>query len=391
MKIETMKVEDLVPYERNPRDNDGAVDAVANSIKEFGFLVPVVVDKDNVIAAGHTRIKAAKKLGLETVPVVRAGDLTDEQIKAFRLADNKTGELAGWDFDLLPEELKGISEIDMTAFGFEQKEIEDPEDTVEDEFDEDAEDIPERVQMGEVWELGEHRLKCGDSTSSDDLDSLLGGVRPELVFTDPPYGMALDTDFRSMKSNFKGKTGGNKYDQRLIDEFDPAMIDSVLSIDSEECFLWGADYYSEYIPNRNQGSWIVWDKRTNENTSEDEWLMSDKMFGSCFELCWSKKKHKREIARVKWAGIFGMGRYDQKKRIHPTQKPIELCVWFLKKYSKCGDLVCDIFGGSGSTMIACEQFGRRCYMMEIDPHYCDVIIKRWEEFTGKKAVKIEEG
>lgn len=175
MKIEMMKIADLIPYENNPRDNDSAVDAVANSIKEFGFLVPIVVDKDNVIAAGHTRLKAANSLGMETVPVIKAKDLTEEQIKAFRLADNKTGELAGWDFDLLPEEIKGIAGIDMTAFGFDQTEIEDPNDAVEDDYDEDAEEIPERVQMGEVWELGEHRLKCGDSTSTEDLESLLGG------------------------------------------------------------------------------------------------------------------------------------------------------------------------------------------------------------------------
>ena len=174
MKIEQMKLSDLIPYENNPRENDDAVDAVANSIKEFGFLVPIVVDKDNVIAAGHTRLKAAEMLGLETVPVIKAKDLTEEQIKAFRLADNKAGELAGWNFDLLPEELKGIEELDMTAFGFEQSEIESPEDAIEDDYNEE-EHIKERVQIGEVWELGNHRLKCGDSTSPEDLDSLLGG------------------------------------------------------------------------------------------------------------------------------------------------------------------------------------------------------------------------
>ena len=166
------------------------------------------------------------------------------------------------------------------------------------------------------------------------------------------------------------------------------MIEVIMSLNAKETFIWGADYFAELIPDRNDGSWIVWDKRSNNNDSIDDDYSSDKMFGSCFELCWSKQKHKRDIARIKWAGVFGIEQEFDHKRHHPTQKPIKLAGWFLNRYSDPDDNVIDLFGGSGSTLIACEQLGRRCYMMEYDPYYVDIIIDRWENFTGRKAVKI---
>lgn len=166
------------------------------------------------------------------------------------------------------------------------------------------------------------------------------------------------------------------------------MVQAVLSIPAKECFMWGADYYAELLPNRNDGSWIVWDKRANGNDDIEQDESSDKMYGSCFELCWSKNKHKRDIARVKWAGVFGTEQEFDHKRYHPTQKPIKLSSWFISRYSKKNENIVDLFGGSGSTLIACEQLNRNCFMMEIDPHYVDVIIERWENFTGKKAVKL---
>ena len=172
------RVSDLVPYVNNPRDNDKAVEPVKNSIKEFGFKVPMVIDKDNVVVCGHTRLRAAKELGLNEVPCIMADDLTDEQIKAFRLADNKTAELAGWNFDMLPEEMKGVGEIDMTAFGFDQTEVEDPNNVREDEYEE--EEMEPVAQAGMIFELGEHRVMCGDSTSKDDLKKLLGGGSAEV-------------------------------------------------------------------------------------------------------------------------------------------------------------------------------------------------------------------
>ena len=218
-------------------------------------------------------------------------------------------------------------------------------------------------------------------------------VKIDMIFTDPPYGMNLDTDFSGMKNNLdfakeKSFTGGKKYDAGIVDDFQPEMINTIIALDVKETFLWGADYFAELLPNKNDGSWIVWDKRANGNDDIEEDYSSDKMYGSCFELCWSRTKHKRDIARVKWASVFGTEQEFDHKRYHPTQKPIKLSSWFLNRYSKENNNILDLFGGSGSTLIACEQLKRNCYMMELDPKYVDVIINRWEQFSGKKAVKL---
>lgn len=258
-------------------------------------------------------------------------------------------------------------------------------------------DIPNepKSKYGDIYQLGNHILMCGDSTNIKDIDQLLswGGTRPRkncnMIFTDPPYGMNLNTDFSAMKSKiFKGGNGGNYYDKGIVDTFTPDMLKTIFNLNINETFIWGANYFAELLPNRNNGSWIVWDKRANGNNDIEEDYSSDKMYGSCFELCWSKCKHKQDIARIKWAGMFGMEKQDTKKRVHPTQKPIALCEWFIKKYSKNNDSILDLFGGSGSTLIACELLNRSCYMMELDTHYVDVIIKRWENLTKKKAVKV---
>lgn len=386
MNIINIKLSDLKPYERNPRNNKEAVDYVANSIREFGFKNPIIVDKNNVIVAGHTRYLACKKLGIKEVPCVIADDLTDEQIKAFRLADNKVAEIATWDLDLLDEELNDLLNFDMSDFGFDVG-LEEPEEAQEDEFDID--ELPEepKAKLGDIYQLGNHRLMCGDSTNIENINKLIGVAKINMIYTDPPYGMNLDTDFSSMKNNLdfakeKNFTGGKKYEQGIVDDFNPEMVNTILSLNVKETFLWGADYYAELLPNKNDGSWIVWDKRLDDS--------ADKMYGSCFELCWSKNKHKRDIARIKWAGVFGTEQEFDHKRYHPTQKPIKLSSWFLNKYSKENDNILDLFGGSGSTLIACEQLDRNCYMMELDPHYIDVIIARWEKYTGEKAVLIND-
>lgn len=386
-----MKIGDIIPYEKNPRKNDDAVKYVAESIKQFGFKVPIVIDKNNVIVAGHTRYKASKKLGLKEVPCIVADDLTEEQIKAYRLADNKVAELAEWDDYLLGEELDGILDIDMCDFGFDLSVEEEEKEAVEDEFEVELPEEP-RTKLGDIYQLGNHRLMCGDSTSVMDIDRLMNGIKADMIYTDPPYGMNLDTDYSSMKNknldfaNEKNFTGGKKYAQGIVDDFKPEMINTIMQLDVKETFLWGADYFAEILPNKNDGSWIVWDKRANGNDNIEEDYSSDKMYGSCFELCWSRNKHKRDIARIKWAGVFGTEQEFDHKRHHPTQKPVKLSEWFLKKYSKEGYSILDLFGGSGSTLIACEQLNRKCYMMELDPKYIDVIINRWEQFTGRKAV-----
>ena len=388
MKIINIPADQLIPYENNPRNNSSAVDAVANSILEFGFLVPVVIDHNNVIAAGHTRLLAAKKLRLREIPCVRADDLTEEQIRAFRLADNKTAELASWDFVKLDLEMSEIHSLDMADFGFptDDDEQEDPE-ISEGDYDGST---PEnaRAKIGDLYQLGDHRLICGDSTDITVIDRLMGDEIPHMIYTDPPYGMHLDTDYSSMEC--KISAGGHYYDQGSVDDFSPDMINTVFTIDADEVFLWGADYYAELLPDRNDGSWIVWDKRSNntDDVAADE--SSDRMYGSCFELCWSKQRHKRDIARIKWAGIFGMDQEHDHQRVHPTQKPVKLAAWFLDRFSQDGDIILDLFGGSGSTLLACEQLNRKCYMCELDPHYVDVIINRWESLTGEKAILLGE-
>ena len=317
-----------------------------------------------------------------------ADDLTDEQVRAFRLADNKVAELAEWDIDLLDDELDEIFDIDMSDFGFDLSEEEEEIEVIEDEVPQEVEPI---AKQGDIWQLGRHRLMCGDSTSVTDVEKLMNGNKADMIYTDPPYGMNLDTDFSGMKNNLdfakeKNFTGGKKYDQGIVDDFNPEMINTIITLDVKETFLWGADYFAELLPNKNDGSWVVWDKRANGNDNIEEDYSSDKMYGSCFELCWSRNKHKRDIARVKWAGVFGTEQEFDHKRHHPTQKPVKLSEWFIKRYSKEDDNVLDLFGGSGSTLIACEQLNRNCYMMELDPHYVDVIIARWEKFTGQKAV-----
>ena len=244
--------------------------------------------------------------------------------------------------------------------------------------------------MGKLIKKFQHRLMCGDSTDRAQVERLMGGEKADMVFTDPPYGMFLNADYSDMKNNLdfakkKGFTGGKKYSDVIgdHDDFKPELIKTVLENFSDvgEIFLWGADYYAELLESKNDGSWVVWDKRLDES--------ADKMYGSTFELCWSKSKHKRDIARIKWAGVFGTEQEFDHKRHHPTQKPALLVEWFFDRWGKSGDVTVDLYGGSGSTLIACEKTGRKCRMMELDPRYIDVIIKRWEDFTGKKAELID--
>lgn len=394
--IQNIGVDRLIPYVNNAKvHTEEQITRIASSIREFGFLSPVLIDKEFNIIAGHGRVMASKKLGLEEIPCVFVEGLTDAQRKAYILADNRLGELADWDMDLVTSELEMLLDndfdIDLTGFELPDDEPDEEADVIEDDV---PEEVETRCKLGDLWKLGGHRLICGDSTDVNVIDRLLDGQKADMVFTDPPYGMNLDTDFSGMVNHLdfateKGFTGGKKYDQGKVDEFHPEMVNAVLAIDADEAFLWGADYYAELLPHKNDGSWIVWDKRANGNDDIEADYSSDKMYGSCFELCWSKKKHKRDIARVKWAGVFGTEQEFDHKRHHPTQKPIKLSAWFLERYSDEDDLIVDIFGGSGSTLIACEQLRRKCCMCELDPHYCDVIIQRWENLTGLEAKLID--
>jgi DNA modification methylase len=380
---------DLIPYARNSRTHSEAqVTKIASSIKEFGFINPVVTDGKNGIVAGHGRVLAANKLGLKEVPCVEASHLTEAQKRAYVIADNRMALDAGWDIDLLKVELGDLQgmDFDLSLTGFDPGELENfLAEKTDGLTDPDA--VPETpanpvTVLGDVWLMGKHRLMCGDSTSVDAVEKLMAGQKADMVFTDPPYGMKLDTDYSSIKGSAKAKIknlGGKKYD-RIIgdhDDFTPELISTVFACFDyvDEIFLWGADYYAELLPNKNDGSWVVWDKRGSED--------ADRIVGSCFELCWSKQKHKRDIARVKWMGAFGHA--DARNRVHPSQKPLALCDWFFERWGSSGDVVVDLYGGSGTTLIAAEEHGRHAKLMELDPKYCDVIVKRWQEFTGHKA------
>lgn len=362
MQIIDKKIGEIKPYEKNPRKNNNAVDAVANSISQFGFKNPIVIDGNNVIICGHTRYKAAQKLGLGVVPCVVADDLTDEQIKAYRLADNKVAELAEWDIDLLGEELDGIFDIDMSDFGFDLSEEEEETEIIEDEIPEEVEPV---AKMGDIWQLGRHRLMCGSSTDASNIDDLLNGNTPDLIYTDPHYGMNAVSKSGVLSENYKTDILGDDDNTVAIDAFNLSMQ----MFKDVKAVWWGANYYTECLPSSE--CWIVWDKNNGASDQTD-----------C-ELAWSNF---RSVVRQ-----FTMAS-EKKNRVHPTQKPCDLFAQVVKKFDKNKEFnkVLDLFGGSGSTLIACEQLNRNCFMMELDPHYVDVIIARWEKFTGQKAVLLNE-
>jgi DNA modification methylase len=393
MEITQRKTADLIPYVNNARTHsEQQVLQIAASIKEFGFNSPVLVDGENGIIAGHGRVMAAKKLNLDEVPTIELKHLTKTQKKAYILADNRLALNSGWDNDLLALELGELSDdgFDLDLLGFDDTELSLLDDTEQTEGLTDEDAVPEVpddpiTKLGDVWLCGNHRVMCGDSTSIDAVDKLMDGNKADMVFTDPPYGMFLDADYSSMGgkgSSDLAKKSGNKYDAVIGDnnDFSPELINTIFANFSycKEVFMWGADYYAEHIDNKNIGSWVVWDKRGDES--------ADKMYGSTFELCWSKARHKRIMARVKWAGIFGMEKEHDKKRCHPTQKPVALVDWFMDYFSLQDAVnVVDLYGGSGATLLSCDKHNKKCYMMELDPKYCDVIVKRWQDFTGKQA------
>ena len=394
MEIHKVPINTLTSPDWNPRQiTEEELTKLETSLKEFGYIEPIIVnDVNNHIIGGNQRCKALKTLGYEEVDVVyvHIEDLAKE--KACNVALNKIS--GDWDNDKLRVVLEEIelSPIDVSLTGFDDieltdMEIKEPVNVHEDEYEiPDEDDITVNVKTGDLYQLGNHYLLCGDATKQEDINTLIHDNKIHMILTDPPYGMGLDTDYSAMVSDLKfvkeknTDISGKKYKQGLVDEFNDKFIENILNLNIKETFLWGADYYTECIPQLTDGSWIVWDKRLTDD--------ADKMFGSTFELCWSKNKHKREIARVKWAGIFGTEQEFDHKRHHPTQKPIKLNSWFIEKYSDNNNNVLDLFGGSGSTLIACEQLNRNCYMMELDPYYCQVIINRWETYTGKTATKI---
>jgi DNA modification methylase len=381
--METRKLAEITPYDRNPRKNDGAVDRVLESLNRHGQVKPIVLSAkgkpfaQETVVAGHTTLRALERFGAKEAFVVVKEFADEAQFVDYNLRDNKTSEFAEWD----EQELANLSaefDISLDEMGFEDFDIEEES---EGNTDEDAvPEVPEEptAKLGQMWKLGDHRLMCGDSTDRAQVEALMGGEKADMVYTDPPYGMSLDVDYDKMFKGDDHKKTGDRFSKVIADDeyFDPSKILSMFdSLKIKEVFLWGADYFYDSLP--RGGSLCGWDKRTTDQM--------DKVVGNTTEFIWSKVPHKRMTARVLWSGHHGMGKDDEKKRVHPTQKPIELHEWFFENFGSKKNIVLDIFGGSGSTLIACEKTKRKCRMMELDPKYCDVIIKRWEDFTGKKA------
>lgn len=381
MNIIWKNIGDIRPYEKNPRRNDQAVDYVAASIAEFGWKQPIVIDKDGIIIAGHTRYKAAKKLKKKEVPCVIADDLSDEQVKAYRLADNKVAEMAEWDFDLLDGELDDIIGIDMTTFGFDFSVDEEPE-AVEDDFDGELPDET-YVKQGDLYQLGKHRLLCGDSTMYDHVEKLMGGELADLLLTDPPYNVDYEGKTKDKLKIENDKMDNDSFRQFLVDAFTNA--DMVMK-PGAVFYIWHAD--SEGYNFRGacaDTNWkvrqcLIWAKNSMVMGRQDyQWKHEPCLYG------WKDGAGHLWASDRKQTTILNFDR-PTKNDLHPTMKPIPLFDYQIKNNTKGGDIVLDLFGGSGTTIMACEQNGRRAFTMEFDPRYAQTIIERWEKFTGEKAV-----
>lgn len=389
LKIVYKKLSDLTPYENNPRLNDGAIDAVAKSIEEFGFKVSIVIDKDGVIVAGHTRLKAAKQLQIDEVPCIIADDLSEEELKAFRLADNKVSELAGWDWDKLQDELEQLQEmdIDMGEFGFEFNLQKEETEVIEDDFDCELEEETSTNQ-GDIFQLGRHRLMCGDSTKLEDVQKLVGtGIQVDLLVTDPPYNVNYEGGTKDKLKIENDNLEDTQFREFLKNAFYAA--DSVMK-NGASFYIWHAD--SEGYNFRGACKDIGWPVRQCLIWNKNSLVMGKQDYQWKHEPClygWKDGASHLWTSDRKQTTVINMDR-PIRSELHPTMKPVALFDYLIKNNTKSGDIVLDIFGGSGTTIMACEQNGRRGFLMELDPKYCDVIVKRWEEFTGEKAVKINE-
>ena len=379
-------VKDLKSDHKNARRRtDRSASLIAESLKRFGAARSIVIDEDGRILAGNGTVEGAKKAGIDKLRIIEAeGDeliavrragLTEDQKVGLALADNRSSDLSEWDNEMLRQLSE---EHDLTPW-FEDDEllaeVLEPEEGLT-----DADDVPEPpeepiTKPGDLWILGNHRLLCGDSTNIQHVEQLMDGQKADMVYCDPPCGMNLNTDYSQIKGSAKSPNAkGYKWKEVIGDnkDFDPSALITLFQ-DVPEQFWWGADYYFECLP--RGGSLLVWQKRDKADAE---------MIGNDFEICWSKQRHKKATFWKRWVGFDSVERGE--KRVHPTQKPIDLHVWVFEQWGKPSDCVVDLFGGSGSTLIACEKTSRHCRMMELDPAYCDVIVKRWEDFTGNKAM-----
>jgi DNA modification methylase len=430
MKVELRSLTDIRPYDQNPRINDDAVEAVMASIREFGFRQPIVVDVDGVIICGHTRYKAAQRLGLEKVPVHVAKDLTPAQIKAYRIADNQTASLAEWNYDLLPIELADLQGLDfnLDLLGFDHDELAKILNPALKDGQCDPDEVPAPpdaaiTQPGDLWLLGEHRLLCGDSSQAVDVDRLLDGAEIHLCNTDPPYNVKVEPRSNNAiaagLSSFQGTTHHQKLDverhpekakptgKKLRAKDRPLANDFVTDQEFDALLdAWFGNIARVLVPGRGFYIWggyancanyppflkkhelyfsqaLIWVKEHPVLTRKD--------FMGNHEWCfygWREGAAHVYLGPNNATDVWSVKKVNPQSMVHLTEKPVELAVRAMQYSSRAGENVLDLFGGSGSTLIAAEQTSRKAFLMELDPLYCDVIVQRFEKFTGRKAERI---
>ena len=395
MTVQQISVSALKAYARNAKKHPPEqVTHVANSIQRFGWQQPIVIDGQNNVIIGHCRLLAAKQLGHDTVPCVVADTLTGDEIKALRLSDNRTNQ-SEWDFDLLNDELGCILDIDMSDFGFDLTFDEEPQEIVEDDFDADEAigQIDEPVtKPGDIWLLGKHRLMCGDSTVSANVGALMGDTKAQCVFTDPPWNVDYGTDAghpswkprKILNDNMSAEQFGaflTAAFRCMAEASEPGCMTYVVMSAQE----WGNVMTALGGAGYHWSSTIIWAK--------DSLVLSRKDYHTQYEPIWygwlgngGQAKRLYPLKDRKQSDLWQIPRPKVSVE-HPNMKPVALVAKALQNSSRAGDVVLDLFGGSGTTLIAAEQTGRACRMMELDPKYCDVIIARWQRLTGEKAIR----
>ena len=395
-KLETLNLKDLIPYARNSRTHsEEQVAQIAGSIQEFGFTNPVLIGTDNDIIAGHGRVMAASKLGIDKVPCIRLGYLTETQKKAYVIADNKLALNAGWDDELLAIELTELDaegfNLDLTGFNDEELasllNVEEVEGLTDEDEAPEPEENPVTVE-GDVWLLGRHRLMCGDSTSIDAVERLMSGQKADMVFTDPPYGVSytggLSDKGQGLKSNAR----------QMIKNDDVDLYEDAVKIAALVCNGPVFMFYADTVPfglyrgieavGGEVVALLIWKKTGGYGAMGASYKPNHE---PC--VIWKKKGERLNFVGATTENRVWEEKKDGTNKLHPTQKPVSIAERAIGNHK--AEVVFDLFGGSGSTLIACEKTGRDCRMMELDPKYCDVIIKRWQDFTGQKATHEESG
>lgn len=379
LKIEYIAVEDLKPYEKNnKRHEDFDIGEIAKSISKYEMIDPVGIwGKDNTIVEGHGRVLACKQLGIDKVPCIRLDHLTDEQRREYAIVHNKSSELALYDFDNLADEL---ADLDLSDFNFDfgiDTDAEEETEIVEDEAPEVDEENEPITKLGDIWQLGRHRLMCGDSTDKATVELLMNGNKADMVFTDPPYGYEYQSNMRTKSKKFDVLVN----DDKILD-FMPRIKEQCNGF-VFICTTWKV--LDKWLPLFNKyfdlSNMIIWDKGGGGIGDLEHTFSTDYEIILC-------SHNSAKITGKRIGSVWNIPKDNANDYVHATQKPIKLSATAIENTTNENDIILDVFGGSGSTLIACEQLDRTCYMMELDPKYCDVIIKRWETLTDDKAVKL---